>query len=94
MPVACARVGDVASDAVEVAPDTTLEADHAEPETLPPVRPAGHRPRDWLEALAVSALASAVFVVHPFGFVMHHPYWADEAWVAVLSPFLYALLPD
>ncbi|MDQ1447351.1 MAG: hypothetical protein QOC79_322, partial [Actinomycetota bacterium] len=85
VPVACARVGDVASDAADARPDTTLEPVPAEPETRSPVGHSGQHPRGWLEALAVVALASAVFVVHPFGYVMHHPYWADEAWVAVLS---------
>jgi hypothetical protein len=75
----------VASEAAGVRPDSTLEPVPAEPETRSPVERAGEHPRGWLEALAVIALASAVFVVHPFGYVMHHPYWADEAWVAVLS---------
>jgi hypothetical protein len=79
-------VDDLVSDAVaEAMPNTTLGTVHAEPQIIPTGRHPGETPRVWLEALAVAALASTVFVVHPFGYVMHHSYWGDEAWVAVLS---------
>jgi hypothetical protein len=52
-------------------------------------RPTVARPRggwrriDWLLVTVVSLVAVAA---HPIGYLLHtHPYWADEAWVAVLS---------
>ncbi len=39
----------------------------------------------WIEGVAITALAALVFVVHPYGNLTHHPYWADESWVALLS---------
>jgi hypothetical protein len=38
-----------------------------------------------VDALLVVGLAAATFFVHPVGYLLHHPYWADEGWVATLS---------
>ena len=51
----------------------------------PPEHPAAWWARHWPDVLIVTALALATFVVHPVAYVLHHPYWSDEAWVAVLS---------
>lgn len=37
------------------------------------------------DALVASVLAGSVFVVHPVSYVIHHPYWLDEAWVALAA---------
>src|SRR5258708_3419474 len=39
----------------------------------------------WIETAAVAALAAIVFIVHPYGYIVSHPYWIDESWVALLS---------
>jgi hypothetical protein len=39
-----------------------------------------------LPDLAIAAFLSVgVFVVHPLSYVLHHPFWLDEAWVATLT---------
>ncbi len=38
-----------------------------------------------VDVVGAAVLAAMVFVVHPFGFLVHHPYWADETWVALLA---------
>ena len=49
----------------------------------PPDRPS----RAWiLEVALVVVLALAVFVVHDVGYMLHHPFWLDEAWVALVDP--------
>ena len=43
----------------------------------------GHR-RGWiLEAALVAILALGVFVVHDVGYMLGHPFWFDESWVAL-----------
>jgi hypothetical protein len=35
-----------------------------------------------IDALIISALAGAVFAVHDVGYILSHPFWLDESWVA------------
>ncbi|HVB27043.1 MAG TPA: hypothetical protein VNE21_03920 [Mycobacteriales bacterium] len=37
------------------------------------------------EMALVGALAAAVFVVHDVGYLLGHPFWVDEAWVAITT---------
>jgi hypothetical protein len=37
------------------------------------------------DGLIAGVLAGSVFVVHPVSYVFHHPYWLDEAWVALAA---------
>jgi hypothetical protein len=59
-------------------------------------------PRSWARAakhrltpehLAVLVLALLVLVVHDLGYVLSHPYWTDEAWVAATTVFPLSQLP-
>jgi hypothetical protein len=61
-----------------------------------------HGPRSWArtakhrltpEHLAVLVLALLVLVVHDLGYVLSHPYWTDEAWVAATTVFPLSQLP-
>ena len=35
-----------------------------------------------LDAVVATLLGSCVFLVHDVGYLLHHPYWLDESWVA------------
>ena len=59
-------------------------------------------PRGWARAarrrltpehLAVLVLALLVLVVHDLGYILSHPYWTDEAWVAATTVFPLSQLP-
>lgn len=45
------------------------------------------------EHLAVGVLALLVLVVHDLGYILSHPYWTDEAWVAASTLFPLSQLP-
>jgi hypothetical protein len=47
----------------------------------------------WLDGVLVAALALATFAVHDVHYVLNHPFWTDEAWVAVQSRFSLGALP-
>ena len=36
----------------------------------------------WVESAAVALLSLGIFVVHDVGYVLRHPFWLDEAWLA------------
>ena len=38
--------------------------------------------RRWIDAAFIAVFAGATFVVHDVGYLLNHPYWLDEAWVA------------
>ena len=40
---------------------------------------------DRLDSVITAVLVLATFFVHPFGLLIHRPYWLDEAWVASLT---------
>ena len=40
---------------------------------------------DRFDSVIAAALVLATFFVHPFGLLIHRPYWLDEAWVAALT---------
>ncbi len=45
-----------------------------------------HRVARWLPDLVITAaLAAAVFVAHQVSYLVHHPFWFDETWVATLT---------
>ncbi len=48
---------------------------------------------DRYDSMIAAVLVLATFVVHPFGLLIHRPYWLDEAWIAALTrvPFRRAL---
>jgi hypothetical protein len=48
---------------------------------------------DRFDSVIAAVLVLATFFVHPFGKLIHRPYWLDEAWVASLTrlPFGRAL---
>ena len=39
----------------------------------------------WFDTAIVVAVAVATVLVHPVHLMLSHPYWLDEAWVAVLT---------
>jgi hypothetical protein len=51
--------------------------------------------RRWpsLELLAVLLLGLLVLVVHDVGYLLRHPFWTDESWVAVTTRFPLSQLP-
>ena len=51
--------------------------------------------RRWpiAEPLAVLLLGLLVLVVHDVGYLLRHPFWTDEAWVAVTTRFPLSQLP-
>jgi hypothetical protein len=46
-----------------------------------------------LEAVLALALAGAVFVVHDVGYMLSHPFWFDESWVAASTRAPLGVLP-
>ena len=38
--------------------------------------------RRWIDAAFIAVLTGVTFVVHDVGYLLNHPYWLDEAWVA------------
>ena len=45
------------------------------------------------ELLAVLVLGLLVLVVHDVGYLLRHPFWTDESWVAVTTRFPLSQLP-
>jgi hypothetical protein len=66
-----------------------LHADVADPEETPP-----RDDRGWVLDLALAlVLTGTVFVVHNVGYMLSHPFWVDEAWVADSTRAPLGLLP-
>ncbi len=40
---------------------------------------------DRFDSLITAVVVVGTFFVHPFGLLVHRPYWVDEAWVAALT---------
>jgi hypothetical protein len=51
------------------------------------VRPVSHRnwAADRVMWIVLGGLVATALVVHDIGYILSHPFWLDEAWVAVLS---------
>jgi hypothetical protein len=88
-PTTAARLPGCDGTALTVEPGTPLTVEPRAASDLDAaravIRPSVSRRALWVEGVSVVALAGMVFVVHPVGFILHHPYWADEGWVALLS---------
>ena len=41
--------------------------------------------RQRWEIIVVAAMAMSTVALHPIYYMRHHPYWGDEAWVAILA---------
>ena len=59
----------------------------------PRVRAGPSRAWRMAEYLLVGVLGLLVLVVHDVGYLLHQPFWTDEAWVAVTTRFPLSQLP-
>ncbi len=79
------------------APGSAASAAPAQPGVVTGGQPARARAairrRLTAEHLAVLLLGLLVLVVHDVGYLLHQPFWTDEAWVAVTTRFPLSQLP-
>jgi hypothetical protein len=82
----------VGNDEPGSTPGATAEAPEPATGPLDRVRTV---PRGWAaaELLAVLLLGLLVLVVHDVGYLLRHPFWTDESWVAVTTRFPLSQLP-
>jgi len=60
----------------------------------PRARAGTSQARRMAEYLLAGAGGLLVLVVHNVGYLLHQPFWSDEAWVAVTTRFPLSQLPD
>jgi hypothetical protein len=68
-------------------------ADDLTPSGSSPARPSRFGGWDWYDAAVVVTVTVATIFLHPFRVALRHPFWLDEAWVAVLTKAPLTRLP-
>ena len=75
----------------EDAPDDAIPDDLTPPDSSPPR--STRSGWDWYDTAIVIVAVIATIFLHPYRAALRHPFWLDEAWVAVLTKAPFTRLP-